>query len=140
MPRRRYLRIINGLDAVERLLEEYKRKIYRYNSLIRDTGFYLKPLHIVSRRVDDGRRTYYYFGRYWWRVVYAGKSGKTSRVKWIYVGREKPSELAGYPDPPSYPIAGLRFSVDGRDVIIDRRVYEKYRWVFEGYTVVEVEE
>ncbi|KSW12232.1 hypothetical protein CF15_05620 [Pyrodictium occultum] len=129
--------MINGLEAVERLLEEYRRRIYRYNSLIRGTGFYLKPMHIVTKNTPEGKRTYYYIGRYWWRVLYQGKSGSTSRVKWIYVGREKPRELEGYPDPPEHPVAGLRFTVEGRDIILDRRVYEKYRWVFEGYEAVE---
>lgn len=133
------VRIIDGLKAIERLLEEYRRMIYRYNSIIAEKGFYLKPVHIVVREVDGVKRRYVYIGRYWWRVSYAGKKGRISRVKWVYVGREKPRELIGYPDPPPHPLVGLSYIVEGNDVIMDANTFKRYKWVFEGYKVVPEE-
>ncbi len=127
----------NGRLVIEQMIEEYKKEIYRYNTLIRSAGYYLKPLHIVVKRFGNEQRTYYYIGRYWWKIVYAGKKGKTSKVKWIYIGREKPMELRTYPDPPPNPLDGLRFYVVGNDIVIDKRTYERYRWVFEGLEVEE---
>jgi hypothetical protein len=134
MPKR--VRIVNGLEAVEKLLEEYRRLLYRYNSLVSSKGYYLKPVHVVVRDTPYGRKKYVYIGRYWWKVKYAGKKGSTSKVKWTYVGREKPRELLGYPDPPHHPLIGLSYIVDGRDVILELKKYEKFRWVFEGYKAV----
>lgn len=132
-----YVLIRGGLRAIEELLEEYKRLIYRYNELLRGTGLYLKPMHVVTRETRLGRLRYIYIGRYWWRVSYAGKSGKTSRVKWVYLGREKPPEASSLPDPPEHPVAGLTYAiVNGGDVVLRREVYERYRWLFEGYEAV----
>ena len=111
------------------------KDIYRYNASIRGTGYYLKPVHMVARSVGGERRTYYYIGRYWWRLSYAGKSGRTSRVRWTYVGREKPP---GLPEPPANPFEGLRFYVVGDDVFLDKDVYARFRWLFEGFKVVDV--
>jgi hypothetical protein len=134
MPQR--IRILNGVEALNRMLEEYKRLIYNYNSLIAKTGYYLKPVHIVVKNTLQGRKKYVYIGRYWWKIEYAGKKGSTSRVRWIYIGKEKPKDLIGYPDPPYHPLIGLSYIVDGKDVIIDVKKFEKYRWVFEGYKAV----
>ncbi len=114
------------------MLEDVLKSFYEYNSRIRDKGFYLKPVHIVSRSVGGVKRTYYYVGRYWWRLEYAGKRGKTSKVRWRYVGREKPPDL---PEPPPNPLEGLRFYAVGNDVYLDRKTFEKYRWVFAGHSV-----
>ena len=137
MPRR--LRVIGGLRAVEAIIEEYKRMIYQYNSLIAGTGYYLKPMHIVTRRTESGYKRYIYIGRYWWKVSYAGKKGKTSRIRWIYIGRDKPPELQNYPDPPRHPIEGLRFVAEGEDIILDERTYQRFSWLFKGYRVEPVD-
>ena len=137
--KRKYIRVVNGLDAVEKAVEEYMKELYRYNSLISKKGYYLKPLHIVTKpSPEGGRRVYHYIGRYWWRIEYVGKKGKTSLIKWIYVGREKPKELHNYPNPPPNPLSGLRYRVEGRDIIVERRIYSKYEKIFRGYRSEEV--
>lgn len=135
----RFFLVKNGLDAVASLLEEYKRAIYRYNSMIRGTGYYLKPMHVVVKHSASGEKKYTYVGRYWWRVVYVGKKGKTSRVKWIYVGKEKPAELKDYPDPPNHILVGFSFIVlNGRDILVREDVFKRYRWIFTGYEYEEI--
>ncbi len=62
-----------------------------------------------------------------------GKKGKTSLIKWIYLGREKPKELYNYPDPPPNPLSGLRYRVEGRDIIIESQIYSRYKEIFKGY-------
>jgi hypothetical protein len=143
MRRRCRLRVYNGYQAVRAILEDYLRLIYQYNSLISGTGFYLKPIHIVTRRAPDGtRRRYVYIGRYWWRISYRGKKGRTSRIQWRYVGKEKPPELRDYPDPPQTPLHGLRFALDSsqKDVIIDCETYQRYSWVFQGLRTEQLQE
>ena len=136
----RCLRVRGGLRAVRAALERYLRQLYSYNSMARRHGVYLKPVHVVVRSVGGVRRTYYYVGRYWWRVEYAGKSGRTSRLRWRYLGREKPRELSGsLPDPPPNPLEGLSFYAVGDDVYVSEEVYQRFRWVFEGYEVEECE-
>ncbi len=137
---RRY-RVRGGLYAVKKLLSAYVRSLYRYNQLVRGRGYYLKPIHTVTRRLPDGTRiVYQYIGRYWWKISYCGKKGRTSRVCWKYVGREKPKELSDLPDPPPNPLVGLRYRVEGDDVILDEDDYERFKWVFAGYEVTVVDE
>lgn len=134
----RLLLVKKGLEAVARLLEEYKRDLYSYNSMIRETGYYLKPVHIVVKNTVDGRKRYVYVGRYWWRIVYTGKKGKTSRIKWIYVGKEKPQELKNYPDPPGNPLVGFSFiPVDNGDILVREDVFKRYSWLFTGHEYEE---
>jgi hypothetical protein len=136
--RRDCLRVVGGLNAFKAVLELYLRKLYEYNTLARRYGVYLKPVHIVVRVVGAEKRTYYYVGRYWWRIEYAGKQGRTSRLRWKYIGREKPAELKDVlPDPPRNPLEGLKFYAIGDDVVVDRETYEKFSWVFAGRKVVE---
>ncbi len=94
-----------GSKALEEALEKYRRELYSYNSFIKRYGYYLKPMHIVYRRTKRGLTKYVYYGRYWYRVKYLDKHGGTSRVKWVYVGREKPDPRL--PDPPVHPLDGL---------------------------------
>ena len=135
---RKRVKVKGGWNVVRQLLEEFKRKIYKYNSLIAGTGFYLKPTHIVVKRTPAGVKRYIYIGRYWWSLEYRGRKGKTSRVKWVYVGTEKPAKLAGYPDPPSSPLIGLSLVVEGDDIILDEETYRKFRWLFKGLPVETV--
>jgi len=75
---------------------------YEYNSKIRHTGFYLKPVHMSTRRLQDGTLVkYYYYGRYWYRL----EKDALGRLKWVYIGREKP--LHSLPDPPRNPLEGV---------------------------------
>ncbi len=128
---KRLIRIKNGVSYLNKALEEYIRLLYKYNSVIRGTGYYLKPVHLVTKRTADGKKTYMYIGRYWWRIEYVGKRGKTSRIKWIYAGREKPRELREYPDPPKHPLVGLTVIIDGDDILVDEKSLKKYYWFFE---------
>lgn len=77
--------------------------IYNYNSLIKPKGYYLKPVHIVTRYLPDGTKiTYYYYGRYWYRLE---KDPATKKLKWKYLGKEKPDP--SLPDPPPFQLEGL---------------------------------
>ncbi len=127
----RYLLVKGGRRALEEVLERYLRDIYRYNSMLRGTSYYLKPVHMVTRSTRYGRLRYVYIGRYWWRLEY-----RDGKLRWRYVGREKPEELRDKPDPPRNPLAGLVYAVSGEDVIVREDVYKRYKWVFEGLTVV----
>ncbi|MEM4601933.1 MAG: hypothetical protein QW808_03435, partial [Desulfurococcaceae archaeon] len=75
---------------------------YEYNNRIRRTGFYLKPVHIATRRLSNGTTVkYYYYGRYWYRI----ERDPIGRLKWVYMGKEKPS--LNIPDPPRNPLEGV---------------------------------
>ncbi|MEM0000557.1 MAG: hypothetical protein QXH02_03240 [Desulfurococcaceae archaeon] len=75
---------------------------YEYNNKIKHTGFYLKPVHISTRRLQDGAVIkYYYYGRYWYRL----ERDPAGKLKWIYVGKDKP--LHELPDPPHNPLEGV---------------------------------
>ncbi|MEM1750607.1 MAG: hypothetical protein QW369_05150 [Desulfurococcaceae archaeon] len=89
----------------EEAIENYKKELYSYNNAIRHYGYYLKPMHIVCRRTRSGLVKYIYYGRYWYKVKYLGKYRGTSKVKWVYVGRNKPDPRL--PDPPIHPLNGL---------------------------------
>ncbi|MET1128429.1 MAG: hypothetical protein ABWW70_03845 [Thermoproteota archaeon] len=119
------VRVVGGVRKLRALLDEELRKIYSYNAQIRGTGFYLKPWHVVKKRTSRGERLYIYIGRYWWRLAYVGKRGRTSRIRWTYVGRSKPQELSGYPDPPPTALEGIRIAVEGDDIVMNREDYEK---------------
>lgn len=75
---------------------------YEYNNQIKNRGVYLKPVHIVVRRLQDGSVIkYYYYGRYWYKL----EKGLNGKLKWIYIGKVKP--LPDLPDPPANPLEGL---------------------------------
>lgn len=100
--RKKSISIKGSADMLARLnliILEFLPMIYEYNNKIRYTGFYLKPVHIAVRRLQDGTVVkYYYYGRYWYRVEKVG----SRKIKWIYVGKKKP--LPYLPDPPSHPL------------------------------------
>ena len=126
-----------GYRRVREALERYREQLYHYNSMISPLGFYLKPVHYAYYTTADGeRRRYVYLGRYWYRVE---KRGGKTRLR--YVGREKPRELEGVPDPPLNPLEGLRFARIGEsdDILLDFETYEKFRWLFEGLEVLVFE-
>jgi hypothetical protein len=91
------------LKKISLLISEYLIKFYSYNSQIKDKNYYLKPVHMVVRRMPDGTTVkYYYYGRYWYSVQ---KTSGSSKIKWVYRGRTKPDP--SLPDPPVNPIEGL---------------------------------
>jgi len=130
------IRIRKGALRLRKILDEYRRAIYHYNTLIKGTGYYLKPVHIVTRNTPSGRKTYHYYGRYWWRLEKKRVEGR-SKLRWRYIGRQKPSELKDYPDPPRNPLEGFRCRVDGDDIIVKKEMFEKYKHLFEGLEIVE---
>ncbi len=111
-----YVTLKDGYQLIMELFLPYRRRIYEYNSLIKDTGYYLKPIHFVIKK--DLNMKYLYFGRYWYRIV----KGRSGNIKWIYVGREKPDP--NLPEPPINPFEGLKILVNGNDVLIDEYVYK----------------
>ncbi|HDN01792.1 MAG: hypothetical protein DRO10_02205 [Thermoprotei archaeon] len=118
------VKISGGYDLVMELFSPYRLRIYDYNTQIRDSGYYLKPLHLVYKRFGDRKVKYVYFGRYWYRIykVPADEEGRRSRLKWIYVGREKPDPAL--PDPPLNPLEGLAIIVEGKDIFVDENTFE----------------
>jgi len=112
------VRIKNGYKLIMELYSPYRNRIYEYNDKIRDTGYYLKPIHIVHKTVQGMRLKYIYFGRYWYRVVRKGKQG----IKWIYVGRDKPDPHL--PDPPLSPFEGLGVTVTDGDILVDEYTFK----------------
>jgi len=109
--------IRDGYKLLMEIYAPYRERIYAYNSRIRDSGYYLKPIHIVYKNVNNRRYKYLYFGRYWYRVIKKGK-----RVKWVYIGREKPDPHL--PDPPLSPFEGISIIVDNNDVIVDELTFK----------------
>lgn len=131
--------IIDGYPILMNLYEPYKRKINEYNVLIKDSGYYLKPLHFVYLKSPNmfTNIKYVYFGRYWYRVYKAsGSPGSKSRTKWIYVGKEKPDPTL--PDPPINPFEGLYVLVVGSDVLLSEKSYKALVRISESFRGVNV--
>jgi hypothetical protein len=128
-----YVKVYGGYLRLREWLDSLKSVIYEYNEKIKGSGYYLKPVHKVYYSPSGGpTRVYEYYGRYWWRVEERG-----GRRRLVYAGRVKPR---GLPDPPNLGvIEGLRVIVEGNDVIIECRVYEKAKSVFSGLKVEVVD-
>jgi len=92
--------------------------LYEYNSMIKDTGYYLKPFHIVTKKYGNKIKTYYYYGRYWYRL-----SAQGSRLKWYYVGSRKP--LQNLPDPPINPLILIKIVSSGDENCLCLLEYHK---------------
>ncbi len=121
-----HYRIIGGSQILARIDEIARQPFYEYNSRISKTGYMVKPVHKVYKRLSDGtRRIYVYYGRYWWR-----RRGK----RFVYSGTEKPRRVKL--EPPPNPLYGLSIIVDGDDLIISCADYEKYKYLFRGYPAV----
>ncbi|RLG79621.1 MAG: hypothetical protein DRO13_05635 [Thermoprotei archaeon] len=103
------------VKKINLLLSEYMPEFYRYNSMLKSKKYYLKPVHIVIKRKSSGKVVkYYYYGRYWYRIE--RKTNGSSRIKWIYLGKEKPER--NLPDPPHNPLDGLVIKVSSDEVEI----------------------
>ncbi len=113
---RNYVVLKEGYQLIMELFSPYRRKIYEYNSLIKETGYYLKPIHLVVKK--ELNLKYLYFGRYWYRVV----RGYHGRIKWIYIGREKPDP--NLPEPPLNPFEGLKIIVSDGDILVSEYIYK----------------
>ncbi|MCX8165448.1 MAG: hypothetical protein N3D79_02515 [Acidilobaceae archaeon] len=118
-----WVRVLKGGRALDEVLAEVKVRFYEYNRAVRGTRYYLKPVHKVYKHVGGARRTYEYYGRYWYRV-----EGRRFR----YVGTETPR---GLPDPPKNPLAGLSVIREEDDLIIRCELYDKFRQFFVGLEV-----
>jgi len=86
---------------------------YEYNNIVKQKGFYLKPVHVVVRKLQDkGIVKYYYYGRYWYKI----EKEPGGKIKWIYIGKNKP--LPELPDPPKNPLEGVVVKVYNETVEI----------------------
>lgn len=131
-----YVRIVNGKQRLKEIMDNFLKSLYNYNASIRGLGYYLKPYHVVVYKSRYGTKKYYYYGRYWYRVKYVGKKGKTSIVKWEYVGKNKPDKRL--PDPPPHPLEGIVFLIEGEDIIMREVDYVKVGKLFEGLKIVKM--
>jgi hypothetical protein len=109
-------------NKINLTLSEFLKEFYQYNSRLKNTGYYLKPVHIVVKNGKNGKTKYYYYGRYWYKLV-INKSGK-SRIKWIYIGKNKPHPQL--PDPPNNPLEGtvVKLREDHAEIIAPEKIYE----------------
>jgi len=121
----RFVHVLKGYELVLRLYDPYRRRIYEYNTMIRPTGYYLKPIHVVYKALGYVKLRYVYFGRYWYRLHKTHSSSSKYKVKWIYVGRDKPDPHL--PDPPLNPFEGLRMIAINDDIVVTREVFEALR-------------
>ncbi len=125
------IRIYRGGVVIDSILDSIKEEVYRYNTIISRTGYYLKPVHKVYKRKSDGTvKIYEYYGRYWWRF-----KRDNGRKRLVYAGKEKPR---GLPDPPEIPLEGLSVIREDNDIIVDCRDYDRYRHVFKGLAAERV--
>lgn len=118
-------------DKIFEILNAYRLKLNEYNREISWSGYYLKPVHIVTKKSDNIIKVYRYFGKYWWRIEYLGLRGGKPNLKWIYVGRIKPE---GLPDPPTNPLEGfVFFTIAGDDehIYVSQKVYKKFEKILE---------
>ncbi|MEM0021834.1 MAG: hypothetical protein QW039_05425 [Fervidicoccaceae archaeon] len=98
-------RITIPRELLNPFIEQIKLSFKNYNRMIESSGYYLKPVHYVTKISNDERRIYMYLGRYWWKIIYVGRDVKgRPRIKWIYMGKERPR---GLPEPPKNPLEGL---------------------------------
>ena len=117
--------IYDGLQVLRAFIDEIKQPFYEYNSLISNTGYYLKPVHKVYKKLPNGKkRIYEYYGRYWWKKVGS---------RWIYAGNIKP-KIIRY-EPPRHPLEGLSIIIEDKDIIMNCRDYSKFKSYFKGLTV-----
>ncbi len=119
-----FVKVWNCFDKLSMLLDEYKSELYRYNTLIRNTEYYLKPVHKVYYKGVDGTRIIYeYYGTYWWK-----KKKKGYKTYLEYIGKDKPEH--SLPDPPRNPLAGVRIGRGEDYFIIPASVFLEYSKIF----------
>jgi len=95
------LSLEGGVSKAREVIEKLARTVYKYNTEISSSGYYLKPVHYVYYKNPLENRVYAYIAKYWWKLSYIGKKGRTSKIKWFYVGTVKPPELPPPPIPPT---------------------------------------
>lgn len=112
LPKKKVL-IKGGLNHILDLYSQFKLEILSYNERIKNTGYYVKPVHIAYKNSNTGRVKYIYFGRYWYRVVKRG-----NRLVWVYVGKDKPEP--SLPELPPNPFENISIAViNDSDIEID---------------------
>ena len=124
------IKVRGGARIIDSIIDEVKKPIYDYNSIISSRGFYLKPVHRVYKQRPDGtKKIYEYYGRYFWRI-----ESKGGKKRLVYAGTQKPR---GLPDPPKTGLEGLVVLRESNsdDVIIDCHVYEKFKHLFKGLDI-----
>ncbi|OYT56540.1 MAG: hypothetical protein B6U76_03405 [Desulfurococcales archaeon ex4484_217_2] len=110
-------RIINGANLLHTIREKIINYILNLQGL--NGKIYLKPMHVVIVKKGNSVRKYVYVNRYWWKIKYSGKRGRTSKVKWKYLGKSIPLSEE----------YGLKFKIVGNDIIIDEKSLMKLREV-----------
>lgn len=107
-------------NKINLIISDHLRSIYEYNNIVKNYGYYLKPVHMVVKQTKSGKIKYYYYGRYWYRIEYV--KGSKSRIKWIYIGRNKPDPRL--PDPPNNPLEGtvIKVGEDSIEIIAPEKV------------------
>jgi hypothetical protein len=131
--------IINGSSALVTVEQQYQKKLAVYNETLQklQKRYYLKPKHIVYTR--RGRHVYNYHGRYWWKIEYVGRKGKTSQIRWHYVPLGSAQKPADVPDPPQDPLLELKYQKFANgDLLMEVAVYEKFKHIFQNCPVFRV--
>lgn len=127
------VRVINGLDRILKIQENYMKLISKHLNELKEKGYYLKPLHIVVVKKKNNVKKYYYHSRYWWKITYAGKKNNTSKIKWKYIGKKPPFDL--FNKLPKNPLEGLKYEVKKNDIILEYEIYCKFKDIFKGLNV-----
>lgn len=123
-----WVRIVDGARTLDLITANLKRVFYEYNRVIRESGYYLKPIHKVYKVVGGKRRVYEYYGRYWWKL----KKVK-GKLRYVYSGRWKPRRVKV--EPPSNPLEDLVVIREDGDVIMRCSDYEKFSEIFKGHRI-----
>ncbi len=111
-----YIRIVGGAYLLGRIEYMIKEPFYRYNSLISQYGYYVKPVHKVYKNRAGSKIIYVYYGRYWFR--------RGSRGRLIYAGTEKPAEVPV--EPPQSPLEGVTLIVDSDDLLVSESGIDRF--------------
>lgn len=131
--------VVNGSTALASIEQQYQKNLGDYNEMLQklQKTYYLKPKHTVYTR--RGRHVYNYHGRYWWKIEYLGRKGKTSRIRWHYVPLGVTQKPLDVPDPPKDPLLGLKYQKFANgDLLMDVAIYEKFKHLFRNCSVFRV--
>jgi len=113
------------LETLREFLDDYRTSVYAYNSKIRETGYYLKPVHKVYYKDSRGTKIIYeYYGVYWWK-----KQKRGYRIFLKYYGKQKPEHL---PEPPTNPLAGVVINHTEGTIILPKYIFDKLKTRISG--------
>ena len=108
------------MEILREFLDDYRTSIYAYNSMIKKSGYYLKPVHKVYYKDSRGTKIVYeYYGTYWWKKQ---KRGYKTFLR--YYGKQKPENL---PEPPENPLAGIVINYTKGTIILPKLVFDRLK-------------